>query len=186
MDGGPTITDWITAVASVFAAVGTVGAVWFALWQVRRQERAQTDVHVLHTNEGGTDFLSARIVHRGGPPLRLETTYATDDAGIGFVGGALSGSTELPTVIRHGESAEAHWLLAMYAEDVDDEGWAVLGPYRQIVFEDSLGRTHGADFPVTRVRRRAWPIRRAKRVPYRYLDRAIRDHSQAGSKRLAD
>lgn len=181
MESGPNITDWITAIASVFAAVGTVGAIWFAFWQLRRQERTRTEMQVMHTIEGGTDFLSARIIHRGGPPLKLEATYATDDTGIGFIGGALSGSTELPTVLRHGESAEAHWLLAMYADDADEDGWVVLGPYRQIVFEDSLGGRHGADFPTTKVRRPGWRIRGAKKSPYRYLDRTISRANRAAS-----
>jgi hypothetical protein len=39
-------TNWITAIGSAFAAVGTVGAVAFALWQVRRQDRRKLKLRV--------------------------------------------------------------------------------------------------------------------------------------------
>jgi hypothetical protein len=39
-----TTTDWITAIASVFAAIGTVGAVIVALWQVLRQDKRRLEV----------------------------------------------------------------------------------------------------------------------------------------------
>lgn len=44
MESGLTTTDWISAVTTVFAAFGTIGAVVVALWQILRQGRRKVVV----------------------------------------------------------------------------------------------------------------------------------------------
>lgn len=178
MTNDPNITDWITAIATVAAAVGTVGAIWFALWQLRRQERTQTKVVARHWS-AGNHILSVKVIHAGGPPLRIVAVYASYESGADMAGGELPDSTQLPVLLRHGDTAEAHWLLAIFAEDTEGE-WAVVGPYRRIVFEDSLGGQHSAPFPTARERRRGWPLRRDRKVPLRFpLNPLTADHLRA-------
>jgi hypothetical protein len=44
-------TDWITAVGTAFAAVGTVGAVIIALWQTVWRERADLKVRAFYRQD---------------------------------------------------------------------------------------------------------------------------------------
>jgi hypothetical protein len=74
MSADPSITDWITAIATVFAAVGTVGAVAVALWQIQRQGRRSlvvkcslaviADAQNIHT-------IALRGTNNGARPIKL-------------------------------------------------------------------------------------------------------------------
>jgi hypothetical protein len=71
-------TEWITAVASVFAAVGTVGAVIVALWQVSRQGRRSLDVRCSSAVIGEAipiHVVALRGTNDGSRPIKLTMAY---------------------------------------------------------------------------------------------------------------
>ena len=78
------VTDWITAVAGIFAAVGTVGAVIVALWQIRAQARRQLDVScslaIMVPDADPVDVLALRATNIGFRAIKLTQAYLlTDD-----------------------------------------------------------------------------------------------------------
>lgn len=164
----PNITDWITALASVGAMIGTVGAVIFGLWQVRRQDKTRTRVSTQFRSRNGRGFVSAWVVHQGGPPLTIKTIYARVDVGR-LHPPTLGASTVPPAVLRHGDTAEVHWPAEAFPER--RQGQSVVMELFTIVFEDTLGRRHTTLSPHT-LELRDWPL--SGRLPWRIQKRFAR------------
>lgn len=109
-------TNWITAIGSAFAAVGTVGAVAFALWQVRRQDRRKLKLRVYESFEmyGPPGAQQARIivVPRGTSEarrsIRIESHFFLTDTGARFPFPTNKG-TMFPHTIAEDETVEAAW-----------------------------------------------------------------------------
>lgn len=154
----PNITDWITAIASVGAMVGTVGAVVFALWQVRRQ--GTSALHVTCERVFLPDMESYGTVtvealkfsgyHRGGPPVKLTmASFECEDGRQAVVSFMRGFPAPLPVVLQHGESVDVLWRY----DQVEELARAT--PLREAVFTDAAGGQYRALYPVgvRRVRR---------------------------------
>lgn len=81
METGPSTTDWISAIATVFAAIGTVGAVAVALWQILRQGRRNVIVRCSQAVIGDVETihaLSVRATNDGPRPVRADDGLPDD------------------------------------------------------------------------------------------------------------
>jgi hypothetical protein len=99
MAPGPTTTDWITAIAAVFAAVGTVGAVVVALWQTRRQGRRKLVVRCSQAVIGDIEninVLTLRGTNDGPRPVKLTMAYVMTDDGRQVYSPSRSTVTDFP------------------------------------------------------------------------------------------
>lgn len=165
--GTPT-TDWVTALGTAFAAIGTVGAVIIALWQTRR--RLRYDIHV-KCGLGVTgdpqigDLVTLSAVNVGERVLTLTMAYLRLDNGrqafapfftphLGprvsvIVGMEHSG---LPKTLTPGESVEVQWRREILQELQDREGFK---GYLYAFFTDQLDNVYAAPFPGMR-RKQRW------------------------------
>jgi hypothetical protein len=102
----PSTTDWITAIGSAFAAVGTVGAVIVALWQSREKINLKLDCfyrevpnkEALVLVGGNTRRTPVNIVLAG-----LESASEFYDATYDNTEG------DLPTILGHKETVRVEW-----------------------------------------------------------------------------
>jgi hypothetical protein len=164
-----TTTDWITAIGSSFAAVGTVGAVVVALWQVRRQEKRDIRVRCtrtfVDTNVESVEVISLRATNRGPRAVTLATVSLVGDNGIEASpppfpqASDRMPTTELPITLTDGKSAEILWSISVLEEL--KVGWGCEA-FLYAFFTDSLGNMYRAPFPGVKrkLKREGWHLRR--------------------------
>lgn len=153
MSADPSITDWITAIATVFAAVGTVGAVAVALWQIQRQGRRSlvvkcslaviADAQNIHT-------IALRGTNNGARPIKLTMAYLMSQDGRQIVSPFLPHGDRLPKVLLDGESVDVFWDQSNLQQVKESEGVDFLYAF----FMDVLGNVYKAPFPGVAVKRR--------------------------------
>lgn len=167
-----TTADWITAIGSAFAAVGTVGAVIIALWQTRR--RTRYDVHVT-CEEGLTgdaeigNLITLQATNIGERLVKLTMASLLVDDGRQIVAKffipsmsniSLPASIEqsgLPVSLLAGESVSARWQQSTLEHLKQKEGF---DRYLCAYFKDPLGNMYAAPYPGIKAKRKGWPWRR--------------------------
>ena len=157
----PNTTDWITAGASVFAAVGTVGAVAVALWQTRQQGKRKLKVTCRHgvSSEApgeSTVIVVLRATNVGYRPVKLTQAYIRMDNGDQAYIPAAPYSEALPVLLQDGQSAEVIWRQT----DIDrfsskNRNCKLLYAY----FTDVADGIYGDVMPGIRRVRRGWRLR---------------------------
>lgn len=153
-----TTTDWIIAIGTIVAAVGTVGAVSVALWQAFRQNRAKLRLQaVLRIDESGQHL---RLVgtNRGPQPVKLNQARLTFTVS-GVPTGEMKpmAGDELPDLFGVGDTATAEWDFA----GIDRVRKECNGdPFTHLAFVDALGREHRTPFPGMGLK---WQWRRFRR-----------------------
>jgi hypothetical protein len=166
VNNGPTVTDWIAAVSGIFAAVGTVGAVAVALWQVLRQNQRQVDVMCRHAvmapDSGLVHALALRATNVGLRPVKLTMAHLTADDGRTLFSPFVPYSDDLPIVLQDGESAEVFWYDEKLEDVRQSEGFAA---YRTAFFLDVLGNSYVAPYPGVKVKRRGFRRRKVYEIP---------------------
>lgn len=154
---GPSTTDWIIAVSGVFAAIGTVGAVTVALWQVLKQNKPSLHVRTAerYSQAGKLVLLSATNI--GPRPVRLTTArLKLTGFAVPVVAVALPDSTDLPVVLSEGETAEIWWDAAQLEPVATEKDTRYACAY----FVDALGRMYEAPYPGMKRQRVGPPHRR--------------------------
>ncbi len=142
----PNVTDWITALAGVFAAVGTVGAVIVALWQVARQGRRSVIVSCSSAVTGDPQFsqvISLGGTNDGSRPIKLNMAYLRATDGRQVFGRFTPFSDDLPKTLEDGESVQVFWSQPMLAELAAEEDVQYLYAY----FTDTLGHVCDTPYP---------------------------------------
>ena len=126
MASAPNTADWITAIGSAFAAIGTVGAVIVALWQTRRRDKYK--VHVV-CNWGLTgddeigNLLSLQATNTGERLVKLTMAYLLTNDHRTVVASFFFSQTPqsfmtgiqespLPASLVDGESVTMYWQLS--------------------------------------------------------------------------
>jgi hypothetical protein len=146
MDASPSITDWIIAIASVFAAVGTVGAVIVALWQILHQGARSLVVKCTGAVIGDTPAVHAlalRGTNDGSRPINLTMAYLMTKDGQQIISPFLRYSDQLPKVLSEGESVDVFWSQDNLAQVKDNESVEYLYAF----FMDVLGNVYKAPYP---------------------------------------
>ncbi|HEV7773996.1 MAG TPA: hypothetical protein VGO48_11995 [Conexibacter sp.] len=149
-----TIAEWLTAGGTVFAALGTVGAVAIALWQTVGPKQAKLTVHCWYGEKREGDgrrhpTLTLSATHVRGPGILLQTAYLTTDGTSGPLVDGGEGSTTLPALLHPGQSAQVTWdvgLLKKVLELMKHQGGSDTA-FVSAMFVDSLGRRHEAALP---------------------------------------
>lgn len=148
-------TDWITAIGSAFAAVGTVGAVIVALWQVFRQDKHQMRVRCYRTisfdSPASTSVMGMTATNVGRGSIRVLSAELKLENGEEWLLPAHAGD-ELPAVVERGAELTIEWDLEAqqaYSQDTID----VILAYG---FRDSFGNAYWALHPDVNVTRRGW------------------------------
>lgn len=164
MTTDPTITDWIIAAASVFAAVGTVGAVVVALWQVTRQSKRSLSVKCSAAVTGDPQF--SRVIALSGTndgprPIKLDMAYLRADDGQQIFGRFTPFSDQLPTVLVDGESVTVFWSQDALREIAEKEGVK----YLYVYFTDALGQVYDAPYPGVVTKRKGLRRRKVFELP---------------------
>jgi hypothetical protein len=167
LSNSPNAADWITAGATVFAAVGTVGAVIVALGQSRAATRRSVDVTcrvaVMAPSDTETvEVISLRATNDGLRPIKLDQAYLeTDDGHQVFCHfyqpneyQTFTDST-FPRVLDDGESMQVYWQRDRINKVANIEG---ITRYRAAYFTDPQGNTYKAAFPGAKQRRR-WTLK---------------------------
>jgi hypothetical protein len=152
VDAGSNTTDWIIAVASVFAAVGTVGAVIVALWQILRQGARSLVVKCSGAVIGDTPAIRAltlRATNDGSRPINLTMAYLMTRDGQQVVSPFLRYSEQLPKVLLEGQSVNVIWSQENLAQVKDREGI----DYLYAFFMDVLGNVYEAPYPGVTVKK---------------------------------
>jgi len=146
--------------ASVFAAVGTVGAVIVALWQISRQSKRSLVVKCSFAVTGdaqNTRVVALRGTNDGERPIKLSMAYLMTDDGQQVVGRFTPLSDQLPKALLDGESVDVFWSQADLQEIAQNEGVKYLYAF----FMDALGQVYEAPYPGVVVRRKG--VRRKPR-----------------------
>jgi hypothetical protein len=154
---GPSITDWIIAITGVLVAIGTIGAVVVALFQIRRQERRSL---IVSCSAAFAAITAGQVVglvvltatNNGSRPVKITQAYLqTEDGQMIFVDFTnLHGQP--PQLLIDGESFSVSWeqdrLEAIAAQES-------AGRYLYAFFTDSVGRIYPAPMPgIEKVSRR--------------------------------
>lgn len=158
----PTTTDWITAIATVFAATGTVGAVIVALQQIRRQERRHLTVHcrpAVAAPDPATavQLVTLRATNDGLRPVKISQAYVQTDASTKVFARLTSWSASLPILVLPGESIEVSWARDDLEQTKKREGFH---RYLFAFFEDTVGHIYPAPYPGIEQRPRGPPWKR--------------------------
>lgn len=158
----PNTADWITAFGSAFAAVGTVSAVIFALWQVRRQDarRMRLRCHTTFRITDDGDLVSTvalRGTNTGRRAIRVVGTEFLFVDGKTFPWPKDAGD-DFPITLKQGESVELEWD----EERLRDCTKAAQSAIVSCSFTDGLGNSYAATYPGLTVKRKGWPWRRRK------------------------
>jgi len=153
MSTEPSVTDWITAVATVFAAIGTVGAVVVALSQIQRQGRRSlvvkcslaviADAQSIHT-------IALRGTNDGARPIKLTMAYLMSQDGRQIVSPLLPHGDLLPKVLLDGESVDVFWDQGNLRQIEKSDGVEFLYAF----FMDVLGNVYKAPYPGVAMKRR--------------------------------
>jgi hypothetical protein len=161
----PNVTDWITASASVFAAVGTVGAVIVALVQTRATTRRSVAVTcrtaIMALDDGTVDVVSLRATNVAQRPIKLDQAYIETDDGHQVLAKFLQPNAHqtfaegtLPAVLDDGRSVTVHWRREQLEQIAAAEG---VTAYLSALFTDTQGNIYRAAFPgVTTRRKLTW------------------------------
>ena len=163
-------TDWITAVGTVVAALGTVAAVSVALIQSARQSKTNLRVECKYLIEqvGAGRRARQRLLlvatNRGPRSVRINEALLSFRSGNGaFIGQMTAGGDELSKLLGPEDQVTAEWdFAAVEAARVESDG----EPFTHLSFVDAYGREHSAPFPGMK---RKWQWRRLRRefVPIR-------------------
>lgn len=162
MSLGSATTDWITAVGTVFAAVGTVGAVCVALWQTVGQERfglQLTSNSVLTIDPEGdhTVVLQMTGVNLGRRPIRInEAKFGLVVAPEVIIYMSPVAGTDLPTTLDPGDEVVAAWDKAACERIQEEQG----GTLTHFEFIDSLGKKYVVPIPGMRATRKNWRLQK--------------------------
>jgi hypothetical protein len=146
-------TNWITAVGSAFAAVGTVGAVIVVLWHVLRHDRRRVRVECYfgaRITGGRALFLQATNCSRRAVSLSTVALVMAD--GSQLVPPTAGGLGRLPAVLADGESVAVTWT----ADELEHTG----GRYLYGCFRDSMLNVYRAPVPGVKSRRSRRGLRR--------------------------
>jgi hypothetical protein len=165
---GETTTDWIIAIGTMVAAVGTVAAVSVALWQTRRQSQAKLRVESKAVIERlGSSHVARTVVRLVGTnhgPQSIKVNEAVlpfEKSGATIVQGPTGGDS-LPRVLAVGDAVTVEWQEdAVELARAESHG----KPYEYIAFIDAFGRHHAAPYPGMRFKRKWWPPFRSEYVP---------------------
>lgn len=149
-----TVAEWVTAGGTVFAALGTVGAVAIALWQTVGPKQTKLTVHCWYgeQHEGsGRPYptLTLSATHVRGPAILLQTAFLTTDGTSGPLVDGSQGSTMLPALLHPGQSAQVTWdvrLLRTVLEEIKRHAGSDT-TFVSALFVDSKGQRHGAPLP---------------------------------------
>lgn len=150
----PNVTDWISAFATVFAAVGTVGAVAVALWQINRQGRRHMVVQcrwaIVGELSGNVQVLTLRGTNDGARPIKVAMAYLMTDTGSQAVVRFAPYSNELPVVLQDGENVEISWTQSDLEQVRSKENCHYLYAFLM----DVLGNVYPAPFPGVEAKRK--------------------------------
>jgi hypothetical protein len=162
-----TTADWIEAVAAVFAAIGTVGAVMVALWQTWRQGQRRMRVQCRLGVTPDERVVTLRGINEGAKAIEITMAYLSSDTGQTIIctfypgiGDNLIGGK----LVLEGQSVEVVWKLSLLGQTREQEGFK---GYQFAHFVDTLGNVYADTFPGTRRRhnlnlRWSWrPLRRS-------------------------
>jgi hypothetical protein len=169
----PLVTDWIIAVGTVIAAVGTVAAVSLALYEARRSERAHLHVVASFVIEGvgggrrGRSVIRLVGTNHGPAPIRIVDAHLAFKAASGTIIGVMRARGDLlAKVLNVGETVTAEWdedVIELARTESNGE------PYTHVSFIDAFGQEHSAPFPgMTEKRRGRW-LRRVRRLPREFV-----------------
>jgi hypothetical protein len=154
--------EWVAAVSSIFAAVGTVGAVAVALWQIARQGRRNVKVTCGLAVTPDERVVGLRATNDGPKAVELTMAYIQTNDGRKVVSPFVAGMGDSligGKLLLEGESAEVFWrqsaLAQVRATDAFDGYWFAF-------FQDTLGNVYWDTFPGTK-RKRRWKVRRSWR-----------------------
>lgn len=172
----PSVTDWITAFASVLAAGGTIGAVVLSLCLVQRGQRPRITVHC-HSGirviprsfvmaGGPTDnvaVINLRATNEGARTVTLSEVYVRTENGFAVAVLDPSVRQHFPKVLQPGENLTVGWPRGQIAEET---GFAE-DRFYVAYFMDTVGRPYSAPYPGVKVVRRLCgrPLRKAYRLP---------------------
>jgi hypothetical protein len=153
-------TDWITAIGSTFAAIGTVGAVMFALWQVRRQDTRRMRVQCVKSfrltdNDPVVSTVALYATNIGRRTIRIVGVLLRFDDRTTFPWPQDAGD-DFPILVDEGVTVTAEWdedRLRVATKSA--KAAAILSGS----FLDGLGNTYSAPFPGVKVKRKGWPWR---------------------------
>jgi hypothetical protein len=171
-----TTADWITAIGSAFAAVGTVAAVIVALWQTKRRDGYKVHVtcKIGYTGDAEIgELLTLEATNTGERLVKLTMAYLLNDENKTIVatffqpeipGISLLRSIEqgpLPASLVDGESVAVRWQLSTLESIKAKEGFA---HYLCAYFTDPLGNMYSAPCPGVKIRRKGWLWRKREYV----------------------
>jgi len=175
---GSTTTDWITAVSTIFAAVGTVGAVVIALWQTMRRYRYDVRVTCARGITGDPnigDLVTLSAVNVGDRVVKLTMAYLHIDTGGRavppfFIPGlglqisvaASMENCDLPKTLTPGDSVQVQWRQPILDALREREGFT---HYLYGLFTDQLGNVYSAPFPGMKAKRGGMLWRQKRYVP---------------------
>ncbi len=145
--------QWVEAIATVFAAVGTIGAVWVALWQVGRQHRRRLEVTCRWAFIGGSargQMLALHATNSGFRPVKIVMAHLMTDDGHQVFARFDPHSSSLPSVVQDGESVEIYWAESDLDQIKNNEQF---DRYEYAFFVDAQGDTYEAAYPGMRRRR---------------------------------
>jgi hypothetical protein len=156
--------EWITAGATVFAALGTVGAVIVALRQIRHQEkrslRVKCDLGVIADTEN-LHVVGVRATNDGFRPVKVTMAYLMTDTGMQVISPFTRHSDKLPKTLQDGESAEVFWLQ----ENLDKLKAEGSGNPLYAFYMDVLGDVYKAPYPGVKERRKGLKRKREYFMP---------------------
>jgi hypothetical protein len=171
-----TTADWITAIGSAFAAVGTVGAVIVALWQTKRRDGYKVHVtcRIGYTGDAEIgNLVTLEATNTGERLVKLTMAYLLNNENKTIVakffrqdmqGLTLARSIEqgpLPASLVDGENIAVSWRHKTLTQIKEKEGF---DHYVCAYFTDPLGNMYSAPYPGVKLKRRGWLWRRREYV----------------------
>jgi hypothetical protein len=156
----PNTAEWIIAFSGVFAALGTVGAVAVALWQVQRQGRRNVKVTCGLAATPEEYLVGLRAVNEGPKAVELTMAYIETNDGRKVVSPFVAGRGDSligGQLLLEGQSAEVFWRQSALAEVRVTDGF---DGYWFAFFQDTLGNVYEDTFPGTQ-RKQRWRLRRS-------------------------
>jgi hypothetical protein len=179
----PNVTDWIIAVAAVFAAVGTVGAVIVALWQSARRDRRSLKIDIVGMGIAGdpTPYTRVKVLNDGYRPVRVDfPPTLVAPAAEGHTVAVSEGRVEemsdrLPRQLEEGEMASFVWNANEVRELARARGWE---KFLHVQISDAHGNQFTTPFPgVKFLPKRPW--RREARYERMKNNKAVRYPGEA-------
>ncbi len=120
---------WMTAIGTLFAAVGTVGAVLIALWQTVWRERSDLKTHTYYRPDddapgGGILYLTADNPRQ--TPVNVPAAGLSTQSKVNL---PAAGHSSLPKKLGHKDSARAHWHASELRKLEQAEGPIYFGTF---------------------------------------------------------